>query len=288
VTLTYDDGLDAHLAHAIPLLDMHNFKATFFLASFAGVDHDWALPNLNSPLSARHNAWAAAAANGHELAGHTVNHPCTTAINPGQGAGFRLDEDYDLARITGELDDSMARLMRLGATAPFTFGYPCYSDRLGVGPGQGQMVEVLGMQLPQGQSFTSEVATRFMAARGSDLGIANPMTVDLHSLPHVVAGPPVEGDPVPTLAELTGVVDMAIAQGGWVIFLLHGVAGDTLPTNCSNGLTYAPETCVIDYLDTPTAIHDGLIDYLAQKESMVWTTTLKSAAQHIATARGLQ
>jgi peptidoglycan/xylan/chitin deacetylase (PgdA/CDA1 family) len=286
VSLTYDDGLDAHLAHAIPLLDQKGIKATFVISSFPGVDHDWALPNATSALSARHQAWAAASASGHEVAGHTVNHPCVTAVNPGQSGGFRLDTDYDMARIEGELDDSIVRIQRLGATAPFTFAYPCYSDLLGVGAPSGQMVTVLGQQMPQGQVFTAEVAARFLAARGSTEAIADPATVDLHSVPHIVAGPRSETDGTPALAELTAIVDMAIAQHGWVVFLMHGVAGDTLPTNCSNGLTFAPETCVINYLDTPTATHDGLVDYLASKPE-VWTTTFKAVAQEIKTKRGL-
>jgi len=285
VSLTYDDGLDGQLAHAIPLLDQKGIKATFFIASFAGVDHDWALPNADSPLSARQQAWLAASKTGHEIAGHTVNHPCTTAINPGQSAGFRL-EDYDLTRIKGELDDSKVRLARIGGAEPFTFGYPCYSDLLGVGARTATMVTVLGKQMAQGTVFTSEVDSRFLASRGSTEAIADPAKVDLHSVPHMVAGPRTETDATPTLDQLKAIVDMTVAQHGWVVFLIHGVAGDTLPTKCSNGLTYAPQTCVIDYLDTPTATHDGLIEYLASKPE-IWTTTFRDVAKHIKTARGL-
>lgn len=285
VSLTYDDGLDAHLAHVVPLLNTNGIKGSFFIASFPGVDHDWALPNATSALSARHQAWLAAAGMGHEIASHTVNHPCVTAVNPGQSAGFR-NQDYDLARITAELDDSIVRIKRLGATAPFGFGYPCYSDVLGVGAPSGQTVTVLGMQLPQGQVFTAEVATRFFAARGSAEGIANPATLDIHSVPYVPAGPRTTTDATPTLAELKAIVDMAIAQHGWVVFLMHGVAGDTLSTTNCNGLTYAPQTCVIDYLGTPTATHDGLVAYLASKPE-VWTDTFKSVAQHVIMKRGL-
>jgi hypothetical protein len=209
-----------------------------------------------------------------------------TAVNPGQSGGFLLDVDYDMARIQGELDDSMVSIARLGAVAPFTFAYPCYSDLLGVGGPSGTMVTVLGQQMPQGEVFTSEVASRFLAARGSTEAIADPATVDIHSVPHMVAGPRKDGDATPTLEQLTALVDMAIAQHGWLVFLLHGVAGDTLPTDCSNGLTYAPETCVINYLDTPTATHDGLVTYLASKPEL-WTTTFGAVAQHIKTQRGL-
>jgi peptidoglycan-N-acetylglucosamine deacetylase len=286
VTLTYDDGLDGQLAHAIPFLDSKGMKATFFIASFPGVDHDWALPNANNALTARQQAWAAAAAKGHEIAGHTVNHPCVTAVNPGQQGGFQLDKDYDMARIKAELDDSKIRIARLGASEPMTFAYPCYSDRLGVGASTGAMTMVLGRSMPQGQVFTAEVDARFFAARGSTEAIADPATVDLRSVPHQVAGPRTTTDTTPTLEQLKAVVDMAVAQHGWVVFLIHGVAGDTLPTQCDNGLTYAPQTCVIDYLDTPTATHDGLVDYIASKPEL-WATTFREIAQHIKTKRGL-
>lgn len=134
--------------------------------------------------------------------------------------------------------------------------------------------------------FTSEVDSRFFAARGSIEGIANPATVDLRSVPHVLAGPRSETDSTPTLEQLTAVVDRALAQHGWVVFLMHGVAGDALPTSCDNGLTYAPESCVINYLDTKAATHDGLVDYLASKPE-VWTATFKAVAQHIETKREL-
>jgi peptidoglycan/xylan/chitin deacetylase (PgdA/CDA1 family) len=286
VSLTYDDGLDGQLAHTVPLLDAKGIKGTFFISSFPGVDKDWALPNANNPLTPRQMAWLAVAGKGHEIAGHTVNHPCVTAVNPGQSAGFLLDKDYTLDRIKAELDDSLVRIARLGATAPFTFAYPCYSDAIGVGPSNGAMATVLGKQMPQGTVFTGEVSSRFMASRGSTEAIANPATVDLHSVPHIVAGPRTTTDATPTLEQLKSVVDMAIAQHGWAVFLVHGVAGDTLPTKCDNGLTYAPQTCVIDYLDTPTATHDGLVEYLAGKPE-VWTTTFKTVAQHIKTKRGL-
>lgn len=286
VTLTYDDGLDGQLAHAIPLLDEKGIKATFFIASFPGVDHDWALPNTTAALSARHQAWQMAATKGHEIAVHTVNHPCVTAVNPGQPGGFQLDKDYDMARIKAELDASKMRLLRIGAAEPMTFGYPCYSDRLGVGPAAGAMTMVLGKQMPQGQVFTSEVDSRFLASRGSTEAIANPATVDLHSVPHMVAGPRTTTDATPTLDQLKTIVDMTVAQHGWVVFLIHGVAGDTLPTKCDAGLKYDPKTCVIDYLDTPTATHDGLVSYLASKPE-IWTTTFKDVAQHVKMKRGL-
>jgi len=62
VSLTYDDGLPCHLDLAVPALDRRDLRATFYVT----------LENIE-PRAA---AWAAIAQRGHELADHTVHHPC--------------------------------------------------------------------------------------------------------------------------------------------------------------------------------------------------------------------
>ncbi len=255
VTLTYDDGLDPHIATVGPALAAQGLKGTFFLSNFEGVDHDWALPNLTSPFSARHQAWQAMAAAGHELAGHTVNHPCDS----GKASGYLLT-DYDMARMATELDSDVARLARLNAGSPLTFAYPCASDEQGIGPAH--------------EDYSPLVATRFFAARVSDHGIADPATVDLLRVPQQDAGGK-SGD------ELRAMVDQAIAQHGWLVILFHGVGSEQA---CSN-LTYAPATCMINYLVTSEAAHSSLVTYLGEKKSQVWTATFKEVAQAIKAKR---
>ena len=256
VSLTYDDGLDPHLAVVGPLLDAHGMKGTFFLSNFEGVDHQWALPNLKDPLNARHMAWQAMGQKGHELAGHTVNHPCNAA---GKAANYHLT-DYDMTRMGTELDDDLARLKRLGATTPFTFAYPCFSDKMGIGP--------------NGQDFSPLVASRFFAARGSDIILADPKTVDLHHV-SLLDALGKTGD------ELRAMVDQAIAQKGWLVLLFHGVGNET---TCPK-LDYQPTVCMINYLVTSAAAHQSLIEYLDQKKAQVWTATFKDVAQRLQSQR---
>lgn len=256
VTLTYDDGLDPHLALVQPALDAADLRGTFFLSNFEGVDHEWALPNASSPLTPRHMAWRAAGQKGHELAGHTVNHPCNAAS---KAPGFKLT-DYDMARMTAELDDNLARLVRLGVAAPFTFGYPCASDKAGLGAAQ--------------EDYSALVEQRFAAARGSVSGIADTAQVELLHVPQLDAGGK-SGD------ELKAMVDEAIAAKGWLVLLFHGVGEETA---CA-GLTYAPETCMINYLTTSTEAHAALLEYLAAKKEQVWTATFKEVATHVKNSR---
>lgn len=256
VTLTYDDGLDPHLATAQPALDAAGLRGTFFLSNFEGVDHDWALPNATSALTARHLAWQAAAQHGHELASHTVNHPCNSAS---KAPGFKLT-DYDMQRMTLELDDSLARLQRLGATMPITFAYPCASDKAGLGAAK--------------EDYSPLVAQRFLAARVSESGIADPAQVDLLHVPQLDTGGK-SGD------ELKAMVDQAIAAKGWLVLLFHGVGEET----ACPGLAYAPETCMVNYLTTSTEAHAALVQYLAAKKAEVWTATFKQVASHVQASR---
>jgi peptidoglycan/xylan/chitin deacetylase (PgdA/CDA1 family) len=255
VSLTYDDGLDTHLATVIPALDKAGLKGTFFLSNFEGVDHKWALPNLKDPLLPRHLAWQAAGAEGHELADHTVNHPCNSAS---KAANYHLT-DYDLPRMSAELDDSIARLKRLGAAEPITFGYPCMSDKIGLGPAPGT-------------DYSPLVAARFLAARVSDAGIASPGSVDLLHVPLGDAGSKT-GD------QLKAMVDQAIAAKGWLVFIFHGVGPEQL--TCPGDLVFDLKGCMINYLTTDTAAHQALVDYLAEKKAQVWTAPFGTVAKSL-------
>ena len=208
-------------------------------------------------LLPRHLAWQAAGQKGHELAGHTVNHPCN---DPNKAPSYKLT-DYTMMRMQLELDDSLARMARLGATAPLTFAYPCASDKAGIGP--------------SGEDYSPLVAERFFAARVSVSGIADPAQVDLLHVPQLDTGGKT-GD------ELKKMVDDAIAAKGWLVLLFHGVGTDT---SCSGGLVYAPDKCMINYLTTSTEAHAALVQYLADKKAQVWTAPFGEVATRIKNSR---
>jgi peptidoglycan/xylan/chitin deacetylase (PgdA/CDA1 family) len=261
VSLTYDDGLDPHLAIVQPALEAVGLRGTFFLSSFEGVDNDWALPSVKQPLPAlspRHLAWQAAGQKGHEIADHTVNHPCNDA---GKAPGFHYT-DYTMMRMEQELDESVARLARLGATPPLTFGYPCSGDKAGVGA--------------TGEDFSPLVAARFFAARVSVSGIADASRVDLLHVPQLDTGGK-------TGEQLKKMVDDAIAAKGWLVLLFHGVG--TEQASCPQGLGYAPDKCMINYLTTSTEAHAALVQYLADKKAQVWTAPFKEVATLIKSSR---
>ena len=64
VCLTYDDGVDIHLDHAIPDLNAADLHGTFYI------------PGRSTSLYERMEEWRAAAEHGHELGNHSLVHPC--------------------------------------------------------------------------------------------------------------------------------------------------------------------------------------------------------------------
>src|SRR4051812_42405939 len=72
VVLTYDDAIDIDLDHVVPALDSQKLKGTFYLIGSSGI------------MNTRMNEWRNAAKKGHELANHTLFHPCAG----GAGRGF--------------------------------------------------------------------------------------------------------------------------------------------------------------------------------------------------------
>jgi peptidoglycan/xylan/chitin deacetylase (PgdA/CDA1 family) len=243
VSLNYDDGLDTHLVEVAPLLEARGLKASFFLANYQGEDHNWALPNLSAPLNARHMAWQAMVTKGHELSAHSVKHPCD--------AGHLAS--YTLAQMEAELDDNIARLERLGAEPPFTFGYPCLAEQ--------------GIGTPK-QDFGPAVQARFIASRKSPELVAAPLSVDFYAVPNL--------EPMgKSAAQLLAMVDDAIAQSGWIMFGFHGVGAER--GSCPQGNDYAPETCMLNHNVSAADAHLALLDYLVEQKAQVWTATFKEA-----------
>lgn len=185
VSLTYDDALPSQLANAVPALDAHGLSGTFFLT------------NVGSSSS-----WAALAGEGHELAAHTLNHPCPK-VNTWVSAG-NANEDYDLARMAGELDDNVAQLLALGQSEPLTFAYPCGIDWVGEAH----------------DSYVGLLEERFTAARGVSGGLVTSLADAYHVPAYFLTG---SGD------SLIAVVEQAKAASAWVVFGFHGVGGDHTP-----------------------------------------------------------
>jgi len=108
VSLAYDDGLSSQLDIAVPQLERAGFRGTFYLT--------W------DNIKDRADEWAALASRGHQLANHTMTHPCDLR---------RENLETFKAR---EIDPMQRWLARVeGPARSRDYAYPC--DVTDLGPG---------------------------------------------------------------------------------------------------------------------------------------------------------
>jgi peptidoglycan/xylan/chitin deacetylase (PgdA/CDA1 family) len=223
VALTYDDTLQSQLDYALPALNKAGLRATFF--------------QIGSQLqkNGTMQRWEAAWHQGHEMGDHTMLHPCGQA-NGMKNPGNEL-EDYTLARMAKELDDSKVLLGPWHKSgAPWSFAYPCGQDWVGTAH----------------QSYAPLVAARFSAARGVLDGVADPEQVDLMDVPGVSGA---HGG-----STLISWVHEVESKGGWLVFYFHGVGGDYITTKAE------AHQELVDYLETAK----GLIWVAPFGEEAAW------------------
>ena len=108
VSLTYDDGLDSQLEIAAPQLERAGFRGTFYLT--------W------DNMKERASDWAKLAMRGHELANHSVTHPCDLQ--------HQIVDDFRVKEI-----DPLQRWLRQveGDKRSRDYAYPCDVTDLGRG-----------------------------------------------------------------------------------------------------------------------------------------------------------
>ncbi|HEY3397979.1 MAG TPA: polysaccharide deacetylase family protein [Armatimonadota bacterium] len=115
LALTFDDGSQNQVDIAVPLLNEFGVKGTFFLVT--GVIREQAsdprLPNSSRSGNggASWDEWRAVAAQGHEIANHSLTHA-------------NLPRTTDPAVLDREINDSAALITHEIGQAPLTFCYP--------------------------------------------------------------------------------------------------------------------------------------------------------------------
>jgi peptidoglycan/xylan/chitin deacetylase (PgdA/CDA1 family) len=211
VSLTFDDGALTQLDNAIPCLDNHDLKGTFYVNPGRRPDWEDLVPR-----------WQDASRNGHEIGNHTTKHPCACNFKFSK-EGFCL-EKMKLEDIAQTIDDATDALNELfpEQDGSRTFCYPCYQSYVGAGERRASYVPV--------------VAKRFKAARGWGERPNYPELVDLS----YAWSWAVEGN---TAEEMIAYIEGAADEGQWAIICMHGVGGQHLAIDnkAFNGL--------VDHLD---------------------------------------
>jgi peptidoglycan/xylan/chitin deacetylase (PgdA/CDA1 family) len=192
VVLSYDDGVDVHLDHAVPDLEAVGLRGTFFV------------PGHSESLARRLPDWRALAARGHELGNHAIFHPCLRNLPQGGRDWVRPEyalESYTVPRMVDELRAANTTLLALDGETPRTLGYNCGDTTAG------------------GSSYVDAARPLFLAARiGEDRIVTDVWALDPMLVPSwMVRG--VSGE------EMIAFVKGAVDAGGLAVFMFHGVGG---------------------------------------------------------------
>lgn len=222
VVLTYDDAMLSQLDTAIPALDARGLRATFFLSNVRQAD----LPR-----------WRAAAAEGHELANHTLFHACAAATFPADPR--YTTEAYTVGEMLREIEQANVLLAAIDGRDRHGMATPCGQSTAG-GADYLEALRAAGLV----------TYVRGVSADPADLS-ADVATMDRMHVPAKAF----DGDP--TGAELIAWVRQVIDGGGMAVLLFHGVGGEHLPVSAE--------------------AHAELLDWLAAHRDEVWTTTLQDA-----------
>lgn len=193
VSLAYDDALESQLDHAIPALDRHGLKGSFYLP-------------LSSPaVNQRMGEWRAAAANGHELGNHSLFHQCSGSVAGREWVQPQRDLDKtSAAQMQDQVQLANVMLTALDGKHERSMTVPC------------------GDTLAAGQNYIELVKPNFVAIKlGSGAVIADMRRLDLHAVP-VAVPENMSGQ------QLIALVEEAARRGTMVNFTFHGIGGDYL------------------------------------------------------------
>lgn len=188
VVLTYDDAIDQHLDHAVPLLDSLGLKATFYITAYS------------TSIQKRMDEWKKLAVKGYELGNHTLYHPCMGG--PGR-EWVRPEYDlksYTVQRMVDEIRMTNLFLQSMDGKTRRTFAYTCGDMKIG------------------DSSFMMGMKNDFVAARAVNNQMHQIKDVDLYQVDcYVVNGENGE--------QLIGWVKIAMETHSLLVILFHGVGG---------------------------------------------------------------
>ncbi len=193
IVLTYDDTLDSHLDIVLPQLNKAKLPGTFYISGARG------------DIQARMSEWRAAAKKGHELANHTLFHPCRKT----KGREWVLDEydmiGYTLDQFVNELKVTNTLLQAMDGETVRTFAYTCGDIHVG-----------------KDTSIINAIKPHVIAARAvTPDGFNSPLAMNYYEIRS-------EDMTNKTGEELIALAKQAAKNNQLMVYLFHGVGADYL------------------------------------------------------------
>jgi peptidoglycan/xylan/chitin deacetylase (PgdA/CDA1 family) len=228
ISLTFDDARTSQLDVGMPIINKHGIKATFYVS-----------PNN---MESRKKAWIQAVKDGHEIANHSLNHPCTGNFSWSRKKAL---ENYTLEQMQAELKEANNIIEKLVGVQPKTFAYPC-----------GQKFVGRGTNL---KSYIPLIAEMFLAGRGwLDESTNDPAFCD----PAQLLGTELDGL---TFEQTLALIEEAKKSEHWLIFAGHDIGEPgrqtVLATTLDKLCQYASDPNNKIWMDTVEHIADYMIKF---------------------------
>ncbi|MGB5554159.1 MAG: polysaccharide deacetylase family protein [Flavobacteriaceae bacterium] len=193
VSLTWDDGRKSQVTTGTPLLDAYGIKATFYVVPYR-VEEDL-------------EGWRSAVKNGHEIANHSLTHPCTGNFLWSREAAL---EEYSISQIGTDLAQANEKIKEQLGVTPTEFAYPCGQTFVGRGSDTKSYVPIVANQFVSGRTWMDEVPN-------------DPAFCDLSQL----TGIEMDGKNIKYIKDL---IETAKKDGSWLILAGHDIGSKNRQT----------------------------------------------------------
>lgn len=189
LSLTFDDARLSQVDIGMAVLDRLQTKATFYVQP--------------SNVEKRLDGWKKMAATGHEIANHTIVHPCSGNF---PWARNKALEDYSLQKMNDELVEANRQLKALLGVTPVSYAYTCGQTFVGRGL--------------DARSYIPVVASLFLTGRSAyDETPNDPLFCDFAQLASFDMD-------AKSFDQLLPILEQTKKQGGWLILMGHEINKD--------------------------------------------------------------
>lgn len=193
LSLTFDDARLSQVDIGLAALERLQTKATFYVQP--------------SNVEKRLDGWKKMAAAGHEIANHTIVHPCSGNF---PWARNKALEDYSLQKMHDELVEANRQLKALLGVTPVSYAYTCGQTFVGRGL--------------DARSYIPVVASLFLTGRSAyDETPNDPLFCDFAQLASFDMD-------AKSFDQLLPILEQTKKQGGWLILMGHEINKDGAQT----------------------------------------------------------
>lgn len=198
ISITFDDARQSQVTEGLPILDLHQVKATFYV-----------VPQF---VEKQLEGWKAAVKAGHEIGNHTTSHLCTGNFQWLRDINAGL-EQVDLEWLEQDILKANKAIEAALNVRPKAFAYPCGQNFVGRGEAVKSYIPLIAKHFETGRRWLDETSN-------------NPGYVDFAQLTSL----PMDGK---TFSQIKEMLDYYRGNNSWIILAGHEVGKSGLYTTDS-------------------------------------------------------